>query len=432
MTQLGLGKFVDFQGVKSNDSVVRLLENQQQLSAPKTLRAPAAAPVQRVEFVDGLRGLAALYVVLTHAADNVLLNPARHAALPHWAQLALHTLNYGGFAVSLFIVLSGFCLMLPITKHPQLRPSRGWLNFYHRRVTRIVWPYYAVLALSLLVALVPAFDVQTQSRWDDARPAWSVGAIVSHLLMVHNLSNAWLTKINYAMWSIATEWQIYFVFPLLLVTWRRAGMWATVVVGFAIGAAAQWGLHLGSTRPWYVGLFALGMVAAGLTNRQSAAFGRLKSRTPWDVVAVISLAIAVVLSRWHRSMPVDCFVGISAFSAIMMLSGHGMLIAAARPTYLAMLAVRPVMWLGEVSYSLYLIHPIAVLLTLLAMNHVHATPTRWTLAMLAASVMTSALAAAVLHHTVERHCIPAKKVEKPTPRPIDPVVELPSEPAIAA
>lgn len=68
-------------------------------SADAAVPSVAAAP--RLEFLDGLRGLAALYVVLFHARLALLLNLG---TLPHWASLALRPLNFGHYAVAVFIV----------------------------------------------------------------------------------------------------------------------------------------------------------------------------------------------------------------------------------------------------------------------------------------------------------------------------------------
>ena len=69
-----------------------------------------------------------------------------------------------------------------------------------------------------------------------ALPAFTPGVIVSHLLLIHNFNPDWHSKIDYPMWSVATEWQIYFLFPLVLLpVWKRFGAAAAVGAGFLIG-----------------------------------------------------------------------------------------------------------------------------------------------------------------------------------------------------
>src|SRR5450631_1723054 len=100
---------------------------------------------QRLAGLDGLRGLAALYVVVNHVFLRAFPGyPVDHA--PFWAGWFI----YGRFAVVVFIVLSGFSLALSPARH-------GWRldgvsQFARRRARRILPPHSATLAFSLAVA----------------------------------------------------------------------------------------------------------------------------------------------------------------------------------------------------------------------------------------------------------------------------------------
>ena len=107
--------------------------------------AGATLPRQRIAGLDGIRGLAALFVVVNHVFLRAFPGyPVDHA--PFWAAWFI----YGRFAVVVFIALSGFSLALS--------PARnGWrldgiLNFARRRAQRILPAYWAALAFSLAVA----------------------------------------------------------------------------------------------------------------------------------------------------------------------------------------------------------------------------------------------------------------------------------------
>src|SRR5947199_124058 len=69
----------------------------------------------RLEFLDGVRGLAALYVVLGHCGLEARWH-GREAGLSRPLHLLIDVLSHGRVAVSVFIVLSGYCLMLPIAR----------------------------------------------------------------------------------------------------------------------------------------------------------------------------------------------------------------------------------------------------------------------------------------------------------------------------
>src|SRR5947208_7061384 len=103
----------------------------------------------RLAGLDGVRGLAALYVVVNHIFERAYPGyPADHA--PFWAAGFI----YGRFAVVVFIVLSGLSLGLVPARH-------GWrldgvARFARRRAWRILPAYWAALVLSLAVAWLVA------------------------------------------------------------------------------------------------------------------------------------------------------------------------------------------------------------------------------------------------------------------------------------
>src|SRR6185503_16965934 len=108
--------------------------------------APAANPDRkRLAGLDGIRGLAALFVVINHIFLRAFPGyPVDNA--PAWAAWFI----YGRFAVVVFIVLSGFSLALSPARH-------GWRldsirTFAVRRARRILPAYWAALAFSLVVA----------------------------------------------------------------------------------------------------------------------------------------------------------------------------------------------------------------------------------------------------------------------------------------
>jgi len=223
----------------------------------------APAPALHINFLDGLRGLAALYVVLFHFLD------LDGTGLTRWEAHAAKLAQAGHSAVTLFIVLSGFSLMLPVARSADGTLKGGAGGFLKRRARRILPPYYAALALSVAGLLL---SPQGLGYLRGARdPQWLVNlsapVLISHVLLAQDLSATWALKLNQAMWSVATEWQIYFLLPfLLLPVWRRAGVWAMAAVGLALGAAPI-GLVLLRfpfipQGVWYVGSFAVGTAGA--------------------------------------------------------------------------------------------------------------------------------------------------------------------------
>ena len=132
--------------------------------------------------LDGLRGLAALFVVLHHVWLTVW--PLEYGLAPVGsAALLTGVFAFGHFAVAVFIVLSGFCLTLPVARAGELRG--GARRFFRRRARRILPPYYAALALSLLLLGVAVGDT-TGTHWDLSVPVSREG-FLANVFLVQNV-----------------------------------------------------------------------------------------------------------------------------------------------------------------------------------------------------------------------------------------------------
>jgi peptidoglycan/LPS O-acetylase OafA/YrhL len=107
-------------------------------------------PTFRFAFLDGLRGLAALYVVLFHIRAQFDPGAPLHPFATRSGEMATVWLAHGHLAVDVFIVLSGFCLMMPVAASPDKHLKGGVAGYLKRRARRILPPCYAALALAFL------------------------------------------------------------------------------------------------------------------------------------------------------------------------------------------------------------------------------------------------------------------------------------------
>jgi peptidoglycan/LPS O-acetylase OafA/YrhL len=303
----------------------------------------------RVAGLDGVRGLAALYVVVNHVFLRAFPGyPADNA--PFWAAWFI----YGRFAVVVFIVLSGLSLALA--------PARsGWRlgavsRFASRRAWRILPPYWAALAFSLAVAwlIVP--------QPGEAVPG--LRSVVVNGLLVQNLVSA--PTPNRAFWSIAVEAQLYVLLPLLLLLVRRRGglrMVALVTLVVAmIGIVGPHVSHLDflviQSPPDLAALFAVGILAAGIVTASET-----RRAWPWEWLALAAAAPVLVTIAWQGSVwTLDrlFWVDLALGPAVACLLAG---LVTGRPAHLLrLLDTRPLRSLGLSSYSLYLTHaPIVVL-----------------------------------------------------------------------
>jgi peptidoglycan/LPS O-acetylase OafA/YrhL len=333
-------------------------------------------PRIRLEYLDGLRGLAALLVFLYHICREIDWR-LKGGELPPLILSAGRFIPYGRIAVGIFIVLSGYCLMLPVVRSITGQLSGSWLDYFKRRARRILPPYYAALVLSLLLfLLVPAALSPTMGlHWNEAQPAFTPGVLLSHGLLLHNLKHDWLYKINGVMWSVATEWQIYFFFPflLLLPIGKRFGLPLTVVTAFAVGLAPHYLLHryLDGAVPWYLGLFALGMAGAAIGFSKQPSLIVWREKLPWGLLCLGLIAVfASKRSVWedYHAWIVDALIG--AVTACLLIYCTQCLTRAknTQPLILQLLDSRWAVVLGTFSYSLYLVHAPLLGLTQLFVN----------------------------------------------------------------
>jgi peptidoglycan/LPS O-acetylase OafA/YrhL len=298
----------------------------------------------RVTWLDGVRGAAAMFVVL------------HHMWLASWSGFPTNTgpwwlgwLLYGHMAVAIFIVVSGFSLALvPIRNGAEL--AGGVRRFLRRRAWRILPAYWAALILSVLVTAVLLHP--------ELSPGAQAKTLAVHGLLLQDVVGS--TTPNGALWSIATEWQIYFVFPIILALARRTSVgtavFATVVVVLLAHAAAGLGGLLGKIdhlTPQFLALFALGALAVWFGSGDRAE----RLRRPLAIVAAAALAAFVVLavaegSEWvvARFFWMDLLFGVGVAGALSLVHAGGL--APAR----RVLASRPALWLGLFSYSIYLVH----------------------------------------------------------------------------
>jgi peptidoglycan/LPS O-acetylase OafA/YrhL len=319
-----------------------------------TEAAPPAVPAQRrLIGLDGIRGLAALFVVLHHCRLSAFPGFPRDTG-PGWASWLL----YGHFAVVVFIVLSGFSLAVaPARRNWDLG---GLGRFAHRRLWRILPPYWPALAMSLAIAwtLVP--------QPGEGPP--TAKSVLFYGLLVQDVFGS--PSPNGAFWSIAIEAQLYLVFPLLLMMIRRTGVVAmlgavgavVVAIGLLAPSVPAVDLLMRFT-PQFAMLFAIGAVAAGVAG------GRLL-RVPWgwlSLLAVIPVLTLIVLrgSVWtaENFYWVDLALG-PAVGCLLAAIAAGRTGRTGRPGWLIrLLDTRPLRSLGSFSYSLYLTHaPLVVVL----------------------------------------------------------------------
>lgn len=301
-----------------------------------------------LEYLDGVRGMAAIFVVAHH-----LWRSYTTVAVTGVAGVATNWLLYGHLAVDVFIVLSGFCLMLPVARSRGLRG--GWRRFYKGRARRILPPLYAAIGIAVFEFVIHHYP---PTKW----------VVLANVLLVQDV---WQSKnsLDPPLWSVAVECKIYLLFPALVWLWLRLGARGVVVASAAIAALFYWVVtkiplvtDQGLICPWYLFLFALGMVAADFAVRRDGAFMK---KLPWLLIAAL-VGLAATLAAWPVTgggesvlfvphLPIiDRACGLATGLLLTMLAGKA--IRRERSWLIGVFTWKPWVFLGTIAYSLYLVH----------------------------------------------------------------------------
>jgi peptidoglycan/LPS O-acetylase OafA/YrhL len=301
----------------------------------------------RVSELDGLRGIAILLVLVFH------FTPASGPLHP-----LAHVFQVGWIGVDLFFVLSGY-LITGILLDSAGRPHY-YRNFIVRRSLRIFPLYYVCMLLYGYLTFYPS-----PVRWSEFL---SVGDARWYLFYVGNvwafLRNAWPgAAILTPLWSLQVEEQFYCSFPFLVQAVRRktlagiliasvvAALVARIILAFATPANSVGAYVL---MPCRMDALALGGLVA-IAAREAPAW----LKHPWIgrltlLCAAVFIAVCLLVSEtpWSRAMRTAGYSAIDlAFTGVLVL-----LIGRRQPLLLRVCRWRWLVWLGIISYGLYLLH----------------------------------------------------------------------------
>ncbi len=299
---------------------------------------PPAHPAYRPD-IDGLRAIAVLSVVVFHA-------------LPEWLP--------GGFVgVDIFFVISGF-LISGILFDALQRGRLSIVDFYIRRIRRI----FPALLLVMLACLLAGWFILLPEEYRQLGKHILGGAgFVSNIVLWNEagyFDTSAETKPLLHLWSLGVEEQFYLFWPLLLwaVYKRRGGMLASLLGVMALSFAwnivslphdAVAAFYLPMSRFWELGAGALLAWRLRQSPTPTLTFARVQAdRIAAAGLLLIVAAIAVITKD-------DAFPG---WWALLPVTGAVLLLAAGPQARInrSVLSHRTMVWVGLISYPLYLWH----------------------------------------------------------------------------
>ncbi|HVU73302.1 MAG TPA: acyltransferase family protein [Mycobacteriales bacterium] len=369
---------------------------------------PAAAPLRRLLPLDGLRGIAATSVLLFHMQVPALLG--------------------GALGVDLFFVLSGFLITTLLLTEVDRRGRLDLARFWARRAVRLWPPLFAVVLLCVPFARTMSSGNSLRSFAHEAFEAttWSMNIATA-------LHPATRRPLGFS-WTLAMEEQFYLVWPLVLLAAAAVGVGRRRLAGIAVaGGLASWAVllldwHSTSfeaavyTRPDARALpvllgCALALVLAADGAEGTGRLSPMRALLGHPVTATVALAAVgaafLVPGMLHLSNRVTTTAG-----SLVMSAGTTVLVGAivARPRggAVAVLRSRPLVALGAISYSLYLVQKPALAI---AFTHDGGHLPRHGIALRATEVAIVLSAAVALWALVER---PARLLSRRiVPRPVE-------------
>lgn len=238
-------------------------------------------------------------------------------------------------------MLSGFVLAWTYRQSFTMRPfATAYLDFLRRRVARVM-PLNAVLVIVLSAAVWSAPDLAGDT-FIAAKDPW---AILANLILVQDWGL--FLSIDKPAWSVSVEMAVYLAFPLLLaLAWHRWFWPAAALAGAGgliwLAATGQGivsqGLSIGDFIRGFAGFYFGLLCCRALQDR--------RIQGPVGKFDLAALALFWVTLTYFRSDLPAIFLCPAIVCTL--AHGHGL--------FACFLNLRPVHYLGEISYSIYLVH----------------------------------------------------------------------------
>lgn len=283
--------------------------------------------------IDGLRALAVAPIVLFHAGVRQI---------------------QGGFiGVDIFFVISGFLITGIIIRDVDERRF-SFVEFYRRRVARIIPALVAMLVVTMIVGGIILLPLELDRLRDSTVAAAAFASNIYFWKTTEYFGSAAETMPLLHTWSLGAEEQFYIFYPLGLVILRRFAPERTTLVLAILAALSflldlRWGLR-GSVSGFYL---LPGRMWELLIGGLLAVHGPLqmsqRTKTALSALGLGLIAAGLLVIRADSLFPAPMALLPCIGAALLIACSHGTRVGAA----LSLPAVR---WIGLISYSLYLWH----------------------------------------------------------------------------
>lgn len=355
--------------------------------------------------LDSLRGIAALMVLLGHFLS--LFPSFGKEVMYSKFGVYFPVLWKGHSAVIIFFVLSGFVLSLPFYQNIKF----NYLNYLIKRVCRIYIPYILIFFIAIGIKIGIQSKIGTVPglvEWGSWEIEVSLDRIIEHILFLGEFNSDAIIMI---IWSLVHEMRISIVFPLIIFLLLRADWKVSIGMAIVLSSAgylliknipSEFDMPV-STNYFitlhYTSMFIIGALLAKNREYLIRRIGDSKAkflffpvgilffyypRIPFTLlsklIGEIDYVLYLIIIDWYTSFG----------AALIILS------ALSSKVFSKLLLMKPVRFTGEISYSLYLVHPVVLITVVHILYGKMSVPL-----LLATSLIITIITSIVCHKLIE-------------------------------
>ncbi|MBO0661640.1 acyltransferase [Jiella sp. MQZ9-1] len=303
-------------------------------------RAATKTDGARFQALDGWRGICALLVVGFHAPVGGI---AENSGVIRNAFLF----------VDFFFVLSGFVITHAFFE--KLKAERAFGRFFLLRLFR-VYPLHLFM-LALYVAVECAM-LAVKGPGEAFQGGTSIAGLIANLAMVHSLGVLDTLTWNYPSWSISAELVAYGLFGLAVVTVPRLIVplcALAIVIGLPVIALVNGNMDASSNLGWLrcVAGFSLGVILRRAIWREEAGETARRHVISWSLAEAAAVLLLIVFVDQIGSTTLSVLAPLVFAFALYVFSHEGGVLSRG-------LKLRPIAFLGAVSYSIYMTHAFVI------------------------------------------------------------------------
>lgn len=311
------------------------------------MHAMSRSPAVHIATIDGLRALAVLAVIAFHIE-------------PTWLP--------GGFTgVDMFFVISGFVISQALASRGAQPMARLLLDFYRRRALRLLPALLLMLLATFVLAALFIPRAWRNEQFDQT--GWAALVGLSNIVLAGQYDDYFSpgAELNPFLhtWTLGVEEQFYLIFPLLFLAWlrgRERGWWARALLPALTVLSvlwAGWQAQAAPTAAFYLLPSRFWELAAGALLYQWTRARPAGRHANLIAAAGLALLVAGVWIAAHLPMPVPGVLA-TVVGTVLLLAG---VCRQAAGGIARVLGWSPLVYLGRLSYALYLWHwPLLVLL----------------------------------------------------------------------